>query len=113
MLKSRISLLIILVVGAGLLLSSCINKDNKNPKGIVVTSPEVAEIIADLGGLDLIIARTEYCDYPPEMQEIESIGDFSSINIERVIALKPLLIFTAAFEQEEFYDKLQAFALKL
>ncbi len=113
MLKSRISLLIILVVGAGLLLSSCINKDNKNPKGIVVTSPEVAEIIADLGGLDLIIARTEYCDYPPEMQEIESIGDFSSINIERVIALKPRLIFTAAFEQEEFYDQLQAFGIEV
>lgn len=96
-----------------LLLLACTKSEKKLPKGVIVTSPEVAEIIAELGGLDLIIARTQYCDYPAAMLEIESIGDFSSIDLERLIALKPEIIFTASFEQQEFYDKLQPFGIEV
>ena len=91
----------------------CTNKNKQESQGIIVTSPEVAEIIAELGGIDLIVGRTKYCDYPQAMEAIESIGDFSSINIESVIALKPQIIFTAAFEQQEFYDKLQPFGIEV
>lgn len=110
--RIRIVLLIIFVL---LVLFSigCIDSEKKQTNGVIVTSPEVAEIIVALGGLDIIIARTEYCDYPQAMQEIESIGDFSSIDIERVIELKPKIIFTAAFEQQEFYDKMQAFNIEV
>jgi iron complex transport system substrate-binding protein len=96
-----------------LMLTACNNSQTKQAKGIIVTSPEVAEIIAELGGLDQIIARTKYCDYPEEMLEKESIGDFSNIDIERVIQLKPKIIFTAAFEQQEFYDKMKPFGIEL
>ncbi len=103
-------ILVILLIA---LLTACAKKEINESNGVIVTSPEVAEIIAELGGIDLIIARTQYCDYPPAMLELESIGDFSTINIERVIALKPRLIFTAAFEQQEFYDKLQPFGIEV
>ncbi len=107
------TILLILAISLVLLLAGCVASNEKTSTGIVVTSPEVAEIIAELGGLDQIIARTQYCDYPQEMLEIESIGDFSSIDIERVIDLKPQIIFVAAFEQQEFYDKLQPFGIEV
>ncbi len=95
------------------LLFACNNSQVKEAKGIIVTSPEVSEIIAELGGLNLLVGRTKFCDYPPQMMEIESVGDFSSINFERVIELKPKMIFTAAFEQQEFFDKLKPFGIEL
>jgi len=106
-------MLLILIISLGLLLSGCENNNDKTSQGVIVTSPEVAEIIAELGGIDKIIARTEYCDYPQKMLDIESVGDFSSIDIERVIELKPQIIFTAAFEQQEFFDKLQPFGIEV
>ena len=94
-------------------LTGCDKSQPKDSQGIVVTSPEVAETIAKLGGIDLIIGRTQYCDYPQEMHAIESVGDFSSLDIERVISLKPSIIFTAAFEQQDFFDKLKPFGIEV
>lgn len=112
MARNRI-IITLLVICLVLLTFGCVDSTKKSPEGIIVTSPEVAEIIVALGGLDLIIARTEYCDYPQAMQDIESIGDFSSIDIERVIELKPKMIFTAAMEQQEFYDKMKPFNIEV
>lgn len=110
--RSRI-LLGLLVICLVLLIIGCVNSDERIPQGIIVTSPEVAEIITELGGIDLIIGRTQYCDYPEAILEIESIGDFSSIDLERVIELKPKMIFTAAMEQQEFYDKMKPFSIEV
>lgn len=111
--KNSIIKLCILLLLAVISLLACKQGPSHVNKGVVVTSPEVTEIIAELGGLDKIVARTKYCDYPPELLKVESVGDFSSIDIERVISLKPKIIFTAAFEQEEFYDKLKPFGIEV
>lgn len=111
--KIKLFFFILILCLSLLIITSCGKAQLDNSSGIVVTSPEVAETIAELGGLDLIIGRTQYCDYPPEMLAIESIGDFSSLDIERVISLKPKMIFTAAFEQQEFYEKLQPFGIEV
>lgn len=114
MLKTtKLFFLIILVSLLLITLTGCDKSQPKDSRGIVVTSPEVAETIAKLGGIDLIIGRTQYCDYPQEMHAIESVGDFSSLDIERVISLKPSIIFTAAFEQQDFFDKLKPFGIEV
>lgn len=112
--KIKINLIILLSIAFILLFTiGCDKAEERSSQGIIVTSPEVAEIIAELGGTDLILARTAYCDYPPQMLQIESIGDFSTIDLERVIDLKPQMIFTAAFEQQEFYDKMKPFNIEV
>jgi iron complex transport system substrate-binding protein len=90
------------------------NKTNSSKKeGIVVTSPEVAELIYELGGMDRIIARTDYCDYPEAMKEIESVGDFSSVNIERIISLNPEYVYAADYEQKKLADQLKPFNIRV
>lgn len=103
---------ILLIVLTLFVLLACTTKE-KHSEGIIVTSPEVAETICYLGGMDKIIARTSYCDYPEEIKTIESVGDFSSINIERIISLKPSKVFIAEFEQKSFRSKLEPLGIEV
>jgi len=73
----------------------------------VVLSPEVAEILAHLGVGYRIVGRTAECDYPRELQDIEVIGNFGQISLERVVALNPSIVFASALEQDEIAEQLQ------
>ncbi len=93
-LKLCIALLIILLV------FSCKKNVSKPPSGYVVLSPEVAEILCDLGAQDDIVAVTQECDFPPALAEKPKVGNFSAIDKEAIIALNPAIIFASALEQE-------------
>lgn len=111
--KQKLTKLLFITLLAMLSLVACSPDKATTPQGIIVTSPEVSEIIAAIGGIDQIIARTSYCDYPEELQNIESVGDFSSVDIERIISLNPKLIFVASFEQKSITDKLKPFGIEV
>ena len=67
-----------------------------HPQRIVSTSPAVTEIIFALGGSDLLVGRTDFCVYPPEAAQIESIGGISNLNIERIVSLNPDLVISGS-----------------
>ncbi len=73
----------------------------KYPKRIVSLAPSNTEILFALGLGNRVVGVTDYCDYPPEAVKlkeegkIESVGGFSTINVEKVIALKPDLVVGA------------------
>ncbi len=67
-----------------------------HPKRIVSTSPAVTEIIFALGGSNLLVGRTDFCSYPPEALQIESIGGISNLNIERIMSLNPDLVISGS-----------------
>lgn len=67
-----------------------------SPTRIVSTSPAVTEIIFALGGGDLLIGRTDFCSYPAEALEIESIGGISNLNVEKILSLKPDLVLSGS-----------------
>ena len=108
--------LLIVSICACLLLGavSC-SKTNEIKAGqrIVVLSPEVAEIVATLGGTDLLVGITEECDYPPELGKVPKIGKFGAIKREAILALKPDLVFTSALEQEALAQELSKLGLKV
>jgi len=68
------------------------------PKRIVSLAPSNTEILFALGLGDRVVGVTDYCNYPPEVVEkrkrgeIESIGGYSTINVEKVVELKPDLV---------------------
>lgn len=63
------------------------------PKRIVSLSPTTTEILFSLGLGDKVVGVTEYCNYPAEAKEKTIIGGYSTINVERIVALDPDLIF--------------------
>ncbi len=61
------------------------------PARIVSTSPANTEILFALGAGDRVVGVTTLDDYPPEVADIEKVGDFNP-NTEAIISLDPDLI---------------------
>lgn len=72
-----------------------------NPQRIVSLSPSNTEILFAIGAGDRVVGVTDYCNYPPEVVEmvskgkIQRIGGYSTVNVERIIALKPDLVIAS------------------
>lgn len=72
------------------------------PNRIVSCSPSTTEILAALNLTRYIIGVDEYSDYPPEVKHlrdegvIENIGGVTTINIEKILELKPDIVFVSA-----------------
>jgi len=94
--KSGLPIIIIII----LFTFSCKQSEKNQKKGIVVLSPEVAEIICALNAENEITGITAECNYPPSLQQKKIVGSFSSIDKEAIIALNPRLIFCSSLEQE-------------
>ncbi len=65
--------------------------DLSNQK-IIALSPHAVEMLFAIGAGDRIIATIEYADYPEAALEIPRIGNFTGIQIEKIVALQPDLI---------------------
>lgn len=69
-----------------------------NPQRIVSLAPSNTEILFAIGAGDRVVGVTDYCNYPPEVVEkkksgeLVSIGGYTTVNIERVVSLKPDLV---------------------
>ncbi len=56
---------------------------------IVSLAPSITEIVYFAGAGNLLVGRTDYCNYPEESSEVDSIGGYYSPNSELIIALDP------------------------
>ncbi|ADB57368.1 ABC transporter substrate-binding protein [Archaeoglobus profundus] len=70
----------------------------KYPKRIVSLAPSNTEILFALGLRDRVVGVTDYCDYPPEILKLKkegkivSVGGYSTVDVEKVVRLKPDLV---------------------
>ena len=76
-----------------------------HPQRIVSLSPAVTEIIFALGADSLLVGRTDFCNYPPQAQRIESIGGISNLNIEKVLSCKPDLIISGSMVPQKIVQQ--------
>ena len=68
---------------------------------IVALTASDCEIICALGGIDLLVGRGTYCDYPAEVQEVPSVQSGYDTNIEQIIALQPQVLVMSTMAQTE------------
>ena len=78
---------------------------DSNQLRIVSFSPSITEIIYALGASNLLVGRTDYCDYPQEVTTIESVGDFYNPNIEKTLSLDPDLVIASSLWTEDIETK--------
>jgi len=71
------------------------------PQRLISLSPSNTEIAFALGLSDRIVGVTEYCNYPPEAQEKEIVGGFSTPNLEKILELEPGLVIASTIHVEE------------
>ncbi len=77
-----------------------------SPKRVVSVSPAVTEIIFALGADSLLVGRTDFCQYPAQALEIESIGGISNLNIEKVISLHPDLVISGSMVPQKAVEQI-------
>lgn len=68
---------------------------------IVALTASDCEILYALGAGDLLVGRGEYCDYPAEVLEVESVQSGYETNLEQIIALQPDVLLMATMAQTE------------
>ena len=86
---------------------------NGTPQRIISLAPSNTEILFALGLGDKVVGVTMYCDYPPEAQDKEKVGDYYGPDIEKIIALQPDLILATDFHRFDLIPALaeQGFAV--
>ncbi len=67
----------------------------------VVLSPSECEILYAIGAGDIIVGRTQYCDYPEEALDIDVVSSGDETNVEEIIALDPQVVFMSTMAQTE------------
>jgi iron complex transport system substrate-binding protein len=83
------------------------------PSRIVSMAPNLTEILFALGLDARIVGVTQDSDYPPAALDKPRVGTFWQPNIEAIIASKPDLVVTLAFEQQkELARRLQRIGYK-
>ncbi|HJU54133.1 MAG TPA: cobalamin-binding protein [Pyrinomonadaceae bacterium] len=75
------------------------------PTRVVTLAPNLTEIVYAVGAGDLLVGNTTFCDYPAEAKQVAKVGDTLQPNIERIIALRPEVIFVSTASQLETFTK--------
>ena len=77
------------------------------PQTIVSLAPTNTEIIFALGLGGKVIGVTDYCNYPKEALAIQKIGGYATVNIEKIVAADPDIIFANPKNGQENIDSLR------
>lgn len=75
-------------------------------------TPEVQEILFELGVGDKIIANTKFCDYPKEAKKLPKVGDFRTPDIEKILGLNPDIVFVTELVQKNVIDTFKKLNLR-
>lgn len=91
----RVAVTLLLLSG----LTACAPPDSVRTgpvRRIVSLVPTATETLFALGAGDRVIARSSWCDYPPEAAALPALGDALTLNAEAVVGLHPDLIFVGS-----------------
>jgi len=67
---------------------------NSAPQRIVSHVPAITEMLYALGLGDRVVGVSDYDDYPPEVKEKPSVGNYFNPSVENIVALNPDLVVT-------------------
>jgi iron complex transport system substrate-binding protein len=81
---------------------------------IVSLAPHATELIFAAGGGAYLVGVSEYSDYPPDAKRIASVGGIFTLDLERVLALKPdLVVAWGSGNSASQVAKLRALGIKV
>jgi iron complex transport system substrate-binding protein len=85
------------------------------PHRVVSLAPSLTEFLFALGAGDTLVGVTQYCDYPSAATALPKIGgvEDGSINLERVVSLRPQLVVAIGDGQEQAVAALRRLGLRV
>ncbi len=64
----------------------------KAAERIVSLAPHLTENLFAIGAGNSVIAVSAFSNFPPQAQQLPSVGDFQHVNVEKIISLQPDLV---------------------
>jgi iron complex transport system substrate-binding protein len=62
---------------------------------IVSLTPNTTEALFAIGAGSLLVGRSRYCDWPPEVRSLPTVGGYVDASFEAILALRPDLVVGA------------------
>ena len=62
------------------------------PRKLISLAPSNTELLSILGLNSRIIGRTKYCNFPKEIESVEIVAGFNTLDLEKIAALNPDLV---------------------
>lgn len=81
------------------------------PRRIISLGPNITETIYALNREDLLIGRTDFCDYPEQVSKITSVGGLQDPSLETIVSLNPDLIIGSTHVDPEVLKKLESYSI--
>jgi iron complex transport system substrate-binding protein len=81
------------------------------PDRIVSLAPSNTELLFAIGAGDRLVAVADQSDYPAEARAIPTVGGYTTISLEKVIAAKPDLVVAAPGNSEELIERFRRLGL--
>jgi len=106
----RKTLLLVLVFG---ILNISFTYSAQKSLRVISLAPSTTEILFALGLDKEIVAVSRSCNYPPQALSKEKVGTFSDPDIEKILSLKPDLIFCTGLKQAAVVAKLRQLGLRV
>jgi iron complex transport system substrate-binding protein len=75
------------------------SSSNQTSQRIISLAPSITETLFALGLGDKVVAVTDYCDFPAQVNPLPKVGGFINPNLETIIALQPDLVILLANQQ--------------
>lgn len=79
---------------------------------IVSLAPSLTAIVCELERCDQLVGVTEYCLWPPQVQNLPRVGSYMEPNLEVIVALKPDLVLGLP-EHQATTEKLKSLNIRV
>lgn len=121
--KSSISVAASLVLACLLVVSgACRSEEVKSPAAtspqqqkparIVSLSPSVTEILYGVGAFERVVAVSDYCEYPKEVERLPRVGGWNNPNLEQIASLRPDLVIFSDPQAQFVKDKIEGLGIR-
>ena len=89
-------------------------EQNSYPTRIVSLGASTTEILFAVGAGEQVVARTDFCNFPPEASSIPSLGGFDgkTFSLESIIAYKPDFVVLFAGMHDHLIEPLQKYEIQ-
>ncbi len=83
-------------------------RDGASPLRLVSTAPNLTESLFAIGAGELLVGRSDSCDYPPEARSVPAVGGFGTPWLEPLLAARPTHVLESVLADPDLPRRLEA-----
>ena len=112
---TRIIFLLAFSLIAGVLQAHAVDQPaaGLSPRRLISLGPTITEKLYLLGVQDRLVGVTTYCERPPEARAKEKVGNVTQVNIEKIVELKPDLVFATSLTERRNVERLKRLGISV